>query len=360
MHQLSAMGVNSGLLLALTFAAACGDDSAKDPVVAEPGPFCLLGTLPFSLSDTDWRLADNEEQAKLRTRIKHQPADILSNGQDYAYTDASGTASMSSGTYVVRGVMARTKQSQGLTSIPIPGELVSLWGQEGETWNERGAANTADRESSAPGAYSIDLGTSSIEGESRNEYAVLNAESSCGAHVIYELSPGRQVVLADIDETITLSDEEIFLQIPDESYDQRKREYSVELTQAWADKGYQMIYLTARPHVFRAETRAWLTHHGYAQGPIITAPELVLGDSARQYKLEWTSRLIDDLSWDIVAAYGNSESDIEAYAEAGLDKAITFIIGESAGALDTVAIENNSYQAHIENYVLPQPDAAAP
>lgn len=360
MHQVSALGVSSGLLLALTLASACGDGSAKDPVIAEPGTFCLLGTLPFSLSDTDWRLDQSEEQAALRSRIKHQPADILSNGQNYAYTDVSGTTAMSSGNYVVRGIMARTKPSQGLTSIPVASELASLWGLDGEAWSERGEVITADSDSSTPGAYSIDLGTSSIEGEARTEYAVLNAESSCSAHAIYELSPGRQVVLADIDETITLSDEEIFLQIGDESYDQRKREYSVELTQAWAEKGYQMIYLTARPHVFRAETRAWLTRHGYAPGPIITAPELVLGDTARQYKFEWTSRLINDLQWDIVAAYGNSGSDIEAYAEAGLDKAITFIIGESAGEQDTVAIENSSYESHIESYVLQQLDAIAP
>tara|TARA_R110002073_G_scaffold332410_1_gene518256 strand:- start:50149 stop:51267 length:1119 start_codon:yes stop_codon:yes gene_type:complete len=343
--------------------AGCGDDAQKAPQVeVEKGPFCLLGTLPFLLGDTGWRLEQNQEQSDVRPRIKHQPADILSNGEEYAYTDVPGATPMSSGNYIVRGVMARTKESQGLNAFPVNGELATVWSQNSidGAWAKDGEQLTLDSEADAPGQYAIDLGTSSIEGESRFAYAILNAEQSCGAHAIYELSQGRQVVLADIDATMTLADDEIFRQIPDESYDQVEKPFSVELTQAWAAKGYQIVYLTARPHFFRAETRAWLTLHGYADGPMITAPELTLGDASRGYKREWVSRIKDDLGWDIVAAYGNSESDIGAYEEAGIDKAITFIIGENAGTSGTVAIENDSYATHIESYVQAQPDANAP
>jgi hypothetical protein len=327
------------------------------PVEVEAGPFCPLGTLPFSPSDTAWRLDQNEAQSESLARIKHQPADILSNGTVYAYTDVSGASQLGSGNYVVRGVMARTKESQGLTSFPIGGELVSLWGQDDGTWTERGEQVSEPESGAVPGQYEIDLGVSSIEGESRQEYAVLNAERSCGQHSIFELAPGRQVVLTDIDETMTTADEEIFLQIENEDYDQIEKPFSVELTQAWAAKGYQMIYLTARPHIFRAETRAWLNSHGYADGPMITAPELVLGEAARQYKREWVSRLKDDLGWNVVAAYGNAASDIDAYEDGGLDKETTFIIGENAGANGTVAIPDDSFAAHIEDYVNQQPNA---
>ena len=344
-------------ILTLSFFSACGSEAPEQPRQVDPGPFCVLGTLPFTVSDTDWNLEANENQSELLARIKHQPSDILSNGSEYAYTDVSGATPMSSGNYVVRGIMARTKESQGLAAFPIAGELASLWGQDDGVWNERGRKDTLGEETSAPGQYEIDLGIRSFEGESRIEYAVLNAESSCASHSIYELSSGRNVVLADIDETMTIADEEIFLQISDESYDQVEKPFSVELTQAWAAKGYQMIYLTARPHIFRAETRAWLALHGYAEGPMITAPELVLGDAARQYKREWVNRITNELGWDIVAAYGNSDSDIDAYEEAGLEKSITFIIGERAGANGTVAIQGDSYAVHIESYVQQQPDA---
>ncbi len=346
--------------VALALLASCGSETTREPVVVDPGPFCLLGTLPFEVSNYDWQDEQNESQAELSPRIKHQPSDILSNGESYAYTDSPGTAPMATGNYVVRGVMARTKATQGLAAFAVPGETTSLWGQDEGEWNERGETQTTSADAEVPGQYQFDLGTASLDGESRWEYAVLNAESSCAAHAIYELPRGRKIVLADIDETITLSDEEIFLQIADEAYDQEMRPFSVELTQAWDRKGYQLVYLTARPHFFRAETRAWLAHHGYADGPIITAPELVLGDTARQYKFEWARRLLTDLEWDIVAAYGNSESDISGYGEAGIPKAVTFIIGESAGLEGTVAIENNSYEAHIQDYVEAQPDATLP
>ncbi len=344
-------------LVLLLATCGCRPDGPGLPIEVDPSPFCILGTLPFSLSDTDWRIDQNEEQSLLRERIKHQPSDILSNGDEYAYTDVSGASPMASGNYVVRGVMARTKASQGLSSLAIPGELASVWGQDDEEWIERGEQLTLDGDSANPGEYQIDLGVSSIEGESRRDYAVLNADRSCGLHQIFEMSRGRKIVLTDIDETMTIADEEIFLQISDESYDQVEKAFSVELTQAWAEKGYQMVYLTARPHLFRAETRSWLEQHGYANGPMITAPELVLGESARQYKREWVNRLINDLGWNIVAAYGNASSDIDAYEDAGLDKATTFIIGENAGANGTTAIQNDSYAAHIETYVKQQPDA---
>lgn len=126
-------------------------------------------------------------------------------------------------------------------------------------------------------------------------------------------------------------DDELIEQISDFEHDPAEKLGSVALTQAWADKSYQMIYLTARPHMFRTETRQWLIDHGYAGGPIITAPQLVFSESARMYNREWVNRVKNQLGWDVVAAYGNAGSDIDAYEDAGIDKATTFIIGENAG-----------------------------
>lgn len=348
--------VSRSLLIVLAtglLASSCRPDGPGLPIEVEPSPFCILGTLPFGLSDVDWRTDEGESQSLSLTRMKHQPADILSNGESYAYTDVPGAASMSTGNLIVRGVMARTKDSQGLAAFVIGGELMSLWGEDAEDeWNERGETLTG-----GDGSYEIDLGSSTIEGSHQREYAVLNADRSCGEHNIFQLPPGSQVVLTDIDETMTIADEEIFEQISDESYDQVEKPFSVELTQAWAAKGYQMVYLTARPHMFRAETRTWLSQHGYADGPMITAPDLVLGETARQYKREWVNRLQEDLGWEIVAAYGNASSDIDAYEDGGLDKSVTFIIGENAGANGTAAILNDSFQDHIQDYVAQQPSS---
>jgi phosphatidate phosphatase PAH1 len=125
----------------------------------------------------------------------------------------------------------------------------------------------------------------------------------------------------------------------------------------WNDKGYIIVYLTARPHAFRAETRSWLSDHEFPPGPVITANSLVFDDSARNYKRTWVNRLTSDFGWTVTAAYGNATSDIDAYEEAAIPKNITFIVGEHAGVADTQAILDNDYTAHIADFVEGQPDA---
>ena len=150
----------------------------------------------------------------------------------------------------------------------------------------------------------------------------------------------------------------LFRQIDDGTYDPVENGSATALMNAWADKGYAIVYLTARPHAFRAETRAWLTDHGFPVGPVISANSLVFGDSARIYKRAWVNRMIGDFGWRIAAAYGNATSDIDAYEDGGIGKDITFIIGEFAGASETQSVENNDYTAHIADFVDSHPDAA--
>jgi phosphatidate phosphatase PAH1 len=123
--------------------------------------------------------------------------------------------------------------------------------------------------------------------------------------------------------------------------------------QTWDGKGYTIVYLTARLHTFRPETRTWLEDEGYPTGPMITAADL--GDAAA-YKTAWLQRMIDDFGWDVVAAYGNATTDIDAYAAAGIPTDITFIIGPNAGMGGTQPIANDDYTQHIADFVDQQPD----
>jgi len=153
-------------ILTLSFVSACGSDAPDQPLQVDPGPFCVVGTLPFVVTDTDWRLEENESQSEILARIKHQPSDILSNGSEYAYTDVSGATPMSSGNYVARGIMARTKESQGLAALSIAGELTSLWGQDDGAWIERGKDVMRGEETTAPCEDESDLGKRSVDGAS--------------------------------------------------------------------------------------------------------------------------------------------------------------------------------------------------
>ncbi|MBT3224328.1 MAG: haloacid dehalogenase, partial [Proteobacteria bacterium] len=181
-------------------------------------------------------------------------------------------------------------------------------------------------------------------------------DGTCAPHIASFLPQGTPIVMADIDGTLTISDAELMTQISDGTYDPVAYAGSTELLNTWADKGYRVFYLTARPHLLRSETRLWLTSHGYPDGVVITAPTLVFSDSAVVYKRTWVERIINDFGWDIAAVYGNANSDIDAYEEAGVSKDITFVIGEYAGTSNTQAIVGDDYTSHIANYVEAQPD----
>jgi hypothetical protein len=341
------------------------DGRTFDPRPQDPGPFTtvldcpLPPSLPFVIPDTGWRDDRNEAASVSDPRIKHQPADIMAvPGGAIAYTDLAGDAALETGNFTARGIMARSKQNQGLFGFPIPGEQVSVWEYSEVTdWQMIADGTTEAGGSSNPGAYELDTGSPEISADLVTRYAILSAEGSCGTHIVVSMPAGRQAVITDIDETLTLSDEEIFEQISDPSYDPLLKTSSVEVMQAWASKGYHVIYLTARPHQLRTETRRWLEDHGYPAGPMITAPDFVFDDTARVYKGAWVNRVLGDLGWDLVAAYGNAESDIDAYEDAGIDKSVTFIVGPNAGANGTEAIQNDDFSDHLTDYVAQQPDA---
>lgn len=240
--------------------------------------------------------------------------------------------------------------ASGLEQTPVPGERVSFWAWETDQWVNLGASTT-----DAQGEWSLNLGSSLSEGV-HDVHAVFEAGRRCYTHRVTLWPAGTRFVLTDIDGTLTLSDDELFAELEDPEYDQQLKGNAVELMQAWADKGYPLIYLSARPGDFRPMTETWLTRHDFPAGQIMHADGLVFGGSARSYKADFISGLLDDLGWSITAAYGNATSDIDGYDDAGVPKENTFIIGENAGAQGTNAIDDDDYGDHISSWVAAAPD----
>lgn len=165
-------------------------------------------------------------------------------------------------------------------------------------------------------------------------------------------------IVTDIDETLTLSDEEFSMQIQDGTYDPIEREGGADLIEGYADLGYRILYLTARAETITLEgtgetaeeaTARWLEEHGYPTDPgttaLVLSPSLTVGDATQMFKV---AALMDyqAMGWRFDYAYGNATTDIGAYDEAGIDKAATFIIGEQAGVEGTVAIEGEGWVDH--------------
>ncbi len=313
------------------------------------------GLLPFVTETTGFQNPDAELTAEGSPRNKDEASDTLGIpdgvlANTYIPTEDAPAA----GPVVFEGRKARTGQASGLNAFGLGGENVSLWYFDPgtEAWETLGRTTTDDE-----GNYSIAPSAAKVTEYGRPVYAILEADGSCAEHFDVLLPQGTKVVLTDIDGTMTLSDEELFKQIDDGEYVPLQNQSAELLMNTWAEKGYKIVYLTARPHEFRSETRAWLRDEGFPTGAVITANSLVFDDSARTYKRAWVNRLKNDYGWDIVAAYGNAESDIDAYEDAAIPKDITFIVGEFAGASGTVAIDGNDYSDHIADFVEQQPDA---
>ncbi len=162
--------------------------------------------------------------------------------------------------------------------------------------------------------------------------------------------------MLDIDGTLTADDNEFTMQIVDGSYTPVEMKSGQAMVQAWVNKGYQPIYLTARTHGFDFETRTWLQQLGFPPGPVLTAVG-GLGEDAQ--KIIWMKRFVDDFGWDVYAAYGNHSTDAVAYASVGLALDHTFTIGPFGGTNGTTAILDDDYSEHIVDFIAGQPDLNA-
>lgn len=254
------------------------------------------------------------------------------------------------------GTMARASGSL-LMQRSVPSEWISAWTRDGAGgWAEmsRVATDSQGRFTlDVPAEHAFPAGTSAA-------FAVLEGDGTCAIHGIFAWPPGTQVVLTDIDGTLTTHDNEFIRQVTSEpSYVPKENTAAASMLRAWAAKGYQVVYLSARPNALRAASRTWLHAMGAPFGPLRTADAFVYGESARAYKAEFVRMMGDDLGWQIVAAYGNADSDIQAYEDAGIPKEVTFIVGPFAGESGTMAIGNNDFSDHIQSYVNARPEAVS-
>ncbi len=325
-----------------------GGIDAEPNLLSCPTP----GTLPFSTMSTAFETTAAADVVAANPRYKDQASDVLGLPDGvWASTTQSTAGALSTGAFRLEGAKSRAPNDMGLNTVPIVDESMSLWNWDGSEWAELTRVQT-----DASGRYEL-AGVAPTFSSAQPIYSVLEGDGSCTPHYFFLLPAETKIVLTDIDGTMTLSDEELFQQIADGAYDPAENASASTMMRLWADKGYFVVYLTARPHVFRAETRKWLDDRGFPAGPVISANSLVFDESARTYKRTWVNWILNDFGWDVVAAYGNATSDIDAYEDAGIAKDITFIIGENAGQGGTTAIPDNDFSQHIADFVTQYPDA---
>jgi len=325
---------------------ACSDDAP--PLTDATSLKCPRpGDLPFRLESTGFQVADNAMLAKNDPRVKDEASDTIGNpGGPVASLYLPNEASPSPMPISYRGTKARTNPTGGLFAVPLPGENVSLWTYDTE-WHSIGRTKTDDN-----GAYELP-DTGFVAPNGTPVYAMLEADGDCMEHYTYLMPRGSKIIVTDIDGTLTESDNEQFMQFSDETYVPKQMGHASEMLNAWSQKGYPIVYLSARYHLYRNETRSWLRDQMFPVGPLVTEPTL---QDASTYKTLWLNRLIQDFGWVPVAAYGNADTDIAAYANAGIPKNITFIVGPLSGTGGTQPIDNMDYASHTSSFIAAQPN----
>ncbi len=325
---------------------ACGD-SNEPPLTDATSLQCPTpGDLPFRLGSRGFQRSTNAERAMTDVRFKDEASDLIGNpGGPIASVYLDDAASPSGAAIEIAGKKARTQPSQGLFSNAFPGENVSVWFHD-DAWSELARGQTDD-----DGLYSFTIDVTPPNGAP--VYAMLEADGSCASHELFLLPAGSNIIVTDIDGTLTASDNELIEQLVDEADVPAMKIAADTLIQTWAAKGYPIVYLTARPHELDHDTRMWLDTLGFPPGPVITMND---SQPADEYKTRWLERLFDTFGWVPVAAYGNADTDITAYANAGIALDRTFIIGPEGGNGGTVAIPNDDYTQHITDFVDAQPD----
>lgn len=173
-----------------------------------------------------------------------------------------------------------------------------------------------------------------------------------------------QAVVFDIDGTLTTGDGELFKEIFGQltgGYEPEMYADANTVVNLYASKGYLVIYLTGRPEMLHKISRAWLAKNKFPDGVVhLTDTEsqaLPFDSFVKAYKRDYLLFLKNTVGLEIVAAYGNASTDIDAYEEAGIDKAHTFIIGKNAGDKNTQPLTD--YTSHL-NYVTNVPAATVP
>ena len=93
----------------------------------------------------------------------------------------------------------------------------------------------------------------------------------------------------------------------------------------YADKGYKVIYLSTRVSFLQAGMPDWLKEKGF---PLSTL-HVAVTDSDQNNPAVFKARILKEYTargWRLVGGYGDSSSDFEAYAEAGISKNRVFAL----------------------------------
>ena len=199
---------------------------------------------------------------------------------------------------------------------------------------------------------------------------------------IYVFNPDDKIIISDIDGTITKSDTWGFF--GGAMGYKVHHEYVNSFLHNVHENGYKIVYLTARPISYQSFTRNYLfemitkSNQRFSrslrgplrtsekvldgpplpQGPVLCIPkdlaEAALGDSSKAIEgksstLQNVLALFEDPSTVVAGAYGNNNSDSEAYKNIGIPPNKTFMINKKSKIVNIMTKEETTYKLQSDN-----------
>ena len=125
----------------------------------------------------------------------------------------------------------------------------------------------------------------------------------------------RQVVVLDIDGTLTPHNLSVFEARPD----------AQKVVAAYLRKGYKIVYVTTRAPGFQSGLAQWLEKHNFPSEPIHIAQTAEERKMPAAFKASILHSYTEK-GWQLAYAYGDSSTDFLAYKSAGIPQGRIFAL----------------------------------
>lgn len=158
-------------------------------------------------------------------------------------------------------------------------------------------------------------------------------------------APG--IVVFDVDGTLTPTVPKIFWARPD----------AAAVARLYAERGHRIVYLTARSPLLQGTLQKFLTRNAFPKGDLVVVETQAEHKAPADFKTKILARYRTQ-GWHIDAAYGDSSTDFEAYARAGIPKERVFAlkrVGEPFCQPGVWSVCLYGWEIHRQNLLRAQP-----
>jgi len=248
--------------------------------------------------------------------FRHVASEVVAELGDPRHRGLDLIASASAATQTVEGWLSYSVADKALED-----EDVDLYACRASAWEKLGTAR-----SDGEGHFALALADAHrLPIGMRDLYASVVGDRSGVAFLAFVAPDDSPIVVSDVDGTLTASENAFVETIANGEQPAEQAGASAAFREA-ADRGYQLVYVTARGNQFTEATRQWLADHGFPRGPLRLATSFVTlpgGDT-----IDFKTNAIADIvaaGMQLAMGVGNRASDITAYGNVGLAGSQIFI-----------------------------------